>query len=371
MMGDIVAQFDTPEARWAGVGPYYAMFPARFADSVVERFTEDGDTIIDPFAGRGTSLFSAATKGRHALGVEINPVGWVYAATKLCPARRTSIEARAEELGEMAGRFGKSATRMPRFYRHCFSESVLAFLLAARKHLDWRASRVDRTLMAIILIDLHGKRELAFSNQMRQTKCMSPEYALRWWKEHGMSPPKREPVAFVKKKIAWRYARGTPSTLESRVYLADCTHRLPGLHTVSSRLAPKGARLLLTSPPYFGVTNYHYDQWLRLWMLGGPELPRSSGERHRGRFQHPEHYRELLVSAFMEAKPLLAKDAVVYVRTDRRRMTSAITREVLKEVFPKHDLRRRPRPLNGLTQTRLFGNGAPDDGEVDLVLTPN
>ncbi len=370
MMDKKIGKFDSPEARWAGVGPYYAMFPTRFADSVISKYTVDGDTVIDPFAGRGTSLFSAATKGRHALGIEINPVGWVFAATKLGPAQHSRAVSRVQELGSLAGRFGIAAKRMPTFFRRCFSPKVLSFLLAARKHLDWRDSSVDRTVMAIILIDLHGKRELAFSNQMRQTKCMSPDYAIRWWAEREMKPPKRDPVEFMIKKIMWRYAKGIPTTSESRVYLADSTHRLTGLHRTASRLAPKGAKLLFTSPPYFGVTNYHYDQWLRLWMLGGTEMPKSSGDKHRGRFQHPEHYRDLLLSAFTEVKPLLACDATVYVRTDRRRMTSKITREVLKQVFPKHDLRRRPRPLKGLTQTRLFGNGAPDDGEVDLILTP-
>ncbi|XHL98491.1 MAG: hypothetical protein P7H58_11360 [Microcoleus anatoxicus] len=40
--------------------------------------------------------------------------------------------------------------------------------------------------------------------------------------------------------------------------------------------------LLFTSPPYFGITNYHYDQWLRLWMLGGTERPTWTGLKVAG-----------------------------------------------------------------------------------------
>ena len=32
--------------------------------------------------------------------------------------------------------------------------------------------------------------------------------------------------------------------------------------------------LFFTSPPYYGVTNYFYDQWLRFWLLGGPLKPK-------------------------------------------------------------------------------------------------
>lgn len=367
----IAGKFSTAASRWVGVGPYYAMFPSRFADHVIATHSKIGDTIIDPFAGRGTSIFSAATSGRHALGVEINPVGWVFAVTKLKPAFHKKALVRAEEINELSGRFRRAAQRMPEFYLRCFSPKVLAYLLAARQHLEWRTSSIDRTLMAILLIDLHGKRENALSNQLRQTKCMAPEYAVRWWNKRKMKPPNLDPVEYLTKKLKWRYAHGLPEISESRVFLGDSTKRIRGLSIATARLAPRGAKLLFTSPPYLGITNYHYDQWLRLWLLGGTELPHSSGEPHRSRFTNPTQYHDLLVSSFTKSRDLLASDATIYVRTDRRRETSSITRDVLKRIFPKHVICRRIRPLIGLTQTRLFGNGAPDYGEVDLVLTPN
>lgn len=370
MTGLTTRTFTTAASRWAGVGPYYAMFPAHFADQTIKTYTQDGDTVLDPFAGRGTSLYSAAVSGRHGLGIEINPVGWVYAATKLAPAQYARAASRVEEIGHHAGRFRDAARSMTGFYKHCFCPDVLSFLLAARKHLDWKGSCVDRTVMAILMVDLHGKRGFALSNQMRQTKCMAPDYAVRWWQEHKLKPLTLDPVAFLLKKLAWRYARGTPELHESRVYLGDSTHRIAGLHATADRLAPRGAKLLLTSPPYLGVTNYHYDQWLRLWMLGGPSLPKTCGDRHRGKFENTAHYRELLLSAFMQARELLARKATIYVRTDSRKTTSQVTRQVLQQVFPKHRLARRLRPLKGKTQTRLFGNDIASQAEIDFVLHP-
>jgi hypothetical protein len=364
-----MGKFDTAEARWAGIGPYYAMFPARFADHVVEKYTEEGETVIDPFAGRGTALFSAAVRDRHALGVEINPVGWIYAATKLNAPASGRVAARVQEIGRLASRFRRQAANMPLFYTRCFSPNVLSFLLAARSHLDWRSNIVDRATMAFLLIDLHGKRENALSNQLRQTKAMSPAYAVRWWSKRNLRPPKRDPVQFLLKKMEWRYARGIPDVADSRVYLGDSSLALPALRASASLFAPNGARLLLTSPPYFAITNYHYDQWLRLWLLGGSVLPKSLRQKHRGKFLNPFHYRELLLKAFSQAKNMLAEDAVVYVRTDRRAITAQVTRSVLQIVFPNHRLSRRSRPLNGQSQTRLFGNVIPTIGEIDLILT--
>jgi hypothetical protein len=61
------------------------------------------------------------------------------------------------------------------------------------------------------------------------------------------------------------------------------------------------ARLLLTSPPYFRLTNYHYDQWLRLWMLGGSPTANRLGEENRGKFEGRVAYSKLLVTAFRKA----------------------------------------------------------------------
>src|SRR5947208_7637736 len=84
-------RFSSAARRWEGVGPYYVMFPTAFADSVVLEHTEMGDAVFDPFAGRGTSLFAAAIHGRSGLGIEINPVGWVYTKAKLAPAPEEEV----------------------------------------------------------------------------------------------------------------------------------------------------------------------------------------------------------------------------------------------------------------------------------------
>jgi hypothetical protein len=359
--------YDTAVARWEGLGPYYAMFPTAFADGVVARNTKPGDVVLDPFVGRGTSLFSAAKQGRVGIGVELNPVGWVYAKTKLAPAPLALVAARLADIEKASSEYLDAAEELSLFFRRAFTRRVRSFLLAARDLLNWRRCRADRTAMAILLVYLHGKQGAALSNQMRQTKSLSPDYAVRWWAERQLKPPDLEPLEFLRSRLAWRYSRGVPATTESRVYLGDSVRSLPEL---AARDVPR-AKLLLTSPPYFGVTNYHYDQWLRLWLLGGRADALRAGGQYRDKFEHQLEYRRLLKLVFERAAPCLSPDATVYVRTDRRKITYEATREVLTEVFPDKVLRRIVRPVKtGQTQTRLFGPNAPKVGEVDLILRP-
>ena len=361
-------KYNSAAARWAAVGPYYAMFPTSFADDVIAQFTKPGDWVLDPFAGRGTTVYSAAIADRHGVGIELNPVGWLYGAAKLTVARQESVEARLREIERAAAPRLPAATVLPEFFTWAFSERVLGFLVCARSMLNWRASRVDRTLMALILVYLHGKHDASLSNQMRQTKAMAPRYAVNWWRERGLRPPSVEPGEFLRDRIAWRYGRGVPVVRPSHMFLGDCTRRVDGLASRSSQGTIQPAKLLLTSPPYFKLTNYHYDQWLRLWMLGGSPTANRLGEENRGKFEGRVAYSNLLVSAFRKASAYLAPDAVIYVRTGSRSVTYEATTSALSWVFPNHRLVAEDRPYVRPTQTRLFGDHEPKAGEVDLVL---
>jgi len=62
----ITKTHQTAESRWARFGPYYAMFPVEFAFDVVEKYSNEGDYIIDPFAGRGSSIYAGGILGRNS-----------------------------------------------------------------------------------------------------------------------------------------------------------------------------------------------------------------------------------------------------------------------------------------------------------------
>lgn len=361
-------KFDTAEKRWAGIGPYYAMFPVRFADTVIKQYTKEGDTVLDPFAGRATSVYSATIHKRTGIGIELNPVGWVYGKTKLHPASQNAVEERLLELAKTVDEYTLAADNLPEFFHLCFSRNVRRFLLVARDQLKWKRRVADWTLMGLLLVYLHGKRNQSLSNQMRQTKSMAPSYAVRWWKEHDLTPPDLDPVNFMLKRIKWRYAKGRPYLNGSQVYLGDCNHVLTKIrkHLVNSGRLP--IRLIFTSPPYFGVTNYHYDQWIRLWMLGYPPAPNSSLGKHRERFQVEDEYKHLLETTFREVSYLTGKESVIYVRTDSRKFTLDTTCSILKQAFPDKKMTIIEQPVNGTTQTHLFGNHSTKIGEVDLIL---
>jgi hypothetical protein len=218
--------------------------------------------------------------------------------------------------------------------------------------------------MALLLVDLHGKRENALSNQMRQTKAMSPHYAINWWYKEQMRPPRVDPLQFMLRKVEWRYAKGRLQTAGSRIYLGDCRSCF---RLALDRLNFHKAKLLFTSPPYYGVTNYFYDQWLRLWLLGYEPRPKSQGLACRRKFENTRDYVNLLQTVFERARDVVARNCVIVVRTDSRKFTYHATVDAIRRAFPKKRLRSETHTWAESTQTELFDSHVEIKSEVDLT----
>lgn len=67
-----------------------AAFPLELPDRLIRMFTYFGETVLDPFAGSGTTLLAAANSGRQGIGVELNPA---YGA--VCKTRIPDLEIRS------------------------------------------------------------------------------------------------------------------------------------------------------------------------------------------------------------------------------------------------------------------------------------
>lgn len=366
---NIISNFQSAEARWARFGPYYAMFPVDFAFEVVSKYSKEGDFIIDPFAGRCSSIYAGGILGRHSLGIEINPVGWLYGTVKLNPADKESVIKRLKEVYKKRNYYIRAIEKKPLFYRMCYCDEVLKFLISARRNLDWKNDNIDATLMSIILVYLHGKLGEGLSNQMRMTKSMGMNYSIKWWEKNNyLTPPEINPLDFILKKIDWRYKKGKPKVFDSKVIFGDSTSKLNEIVSKSNETGIKFS-LLFTSPPYCSVTDYHADQWLRLWLLGDNEVPKLKKEKYKGRFNSKEDYYDLLDFVFENCSNIMEERSTIYVRTDRREFTFNSTLEILKKHFPLHKVTIKDQPFKRKTQTELHGNVSNEKGEVDIILT--
>jgi len=173
-------------------------------------------------------------------------------------------------------------------------------------------------------------------------------------------------VELIKKKIGWRFAKGCLQPRHGlqrpEMLLGDSKYALQTLERSFK------ADLVLTSPPYYGVTNYRYDNWIRLWLLGeGPPFPEFD---QKGRHNNQKEYHDLLNQTFRECKEKSTSMSTVYVRTDARNFTLQTTIDALRSAWTEKDLYFRHEGFQKATQTALFGDKGEKPGEIDLMMLP-
>jgi hypothetical protein len=305
------------------------MFPESFAEEWIAQTTKAGDTVLDPFAGRGTAPFQALLMGRKAIGGDINPVAYVLTGAKVRKPSRVRVSRRLDQLRTESRRqraASEMASELPPFFRRAFYPSTLRQLLFLRRRLDWRGSDVDRFIAALALGSLHGEMDKShsyFSNQMPRTISTKPRYSLAFWNKHGLWPRKRDVFDILDHRSAFRFASPGPDR-RGQVFLSDARR----LSAEASR-ARGAVALLLTSPPYLDVTNFTEDQWLRLWFLGGSPQPagtRASDDRH----ETAARYWAFICSAWKGIRPLLARRSHLVCRLGGRGLQAEAIRDALQ-----------------------------------------
>lgn len=97
---------------------YLFRYPAKFHPPVVrkllEMYTDEGSTVLDPFCGSGTLLVEAAVLGRDAIGVDVDPVAAFVSAVKTRFYRIRSLESDSQRLLSRLEKLRRSDTEYER-----------------------------------------------------------------------------------------------------------------------------------------------------------------------------------------------------------------------------------------------------------------
>lgn len=245
------------------------MFPLEYPDRVLRRHRKESPIVLDPFCGRGTTLFSARKYGIPSWGIDSSPVAVAIAKAKIASC---SVEEPLELAAELIASVDPVDVPGTPFFQSAYHELTLRDICALREGLLRLRHETDASsiLRAAALGCLHGplpKRiENAgyFSNQMPRTYASKPDYAVRFWEGRGLKAPRVDVLRVLRRKI---------ERLAGLDQVSPCpiSHVLQGdaqseelFQSISA--APS---IVITSPPYYGMRTYVQDQWLRNWFLGG------------------------------------------------------------------------------------------------------
>jgi hypothetical protein len=210
-----------------------------------------------------------------------------------------------------------AAEQVDEFFHFAYAPEVLRQLLYLRKNLNWKESRVDNMLAALVLGSLHGevtsKRYL--SNQMPRTISTKPRYSVNFWKTRELIAPERDAFEVLTAMAAYRY-ESPPPTGHSTVLHTD----MRNLPRMIESTPTEPIKCVITSPPYLNVTSFEEDQWLRLWFLGGLSQPKKGMISRDDRHGAADNYWSFIGDMWRSLGGVMAENAHVVIRIGSRKI---------------------------------------------------
>ena len=249
---------------------YRACFKAELPGFFISRLTRPGDTVLDPFMGRGTTPLQAVLTGRKALGNDINPLSAMLARPRL---REVRVEEVARELDRIDWAHGSPGadhhadwvSGLTAFYH----PRTLVQLQSLRRWIAERTTfpgadpgRVCDWIRMVAINRLSGHSPGFFSGRsMPPNQAVSAESQRKINARLGLVPPERDVSALILKK--------SRSLLRDGTAPRDAHWRLQTGAAWDLGIADDGTvDLVVTSPPFLDTVNYAADNWLRCWFAG-------------------------------------------------------------------------------------------------------
>jgi hypothetical protein len=241
---------------------YRACFKAQLPGFLIERLTREGDCVLDPFAGRGTTPVQAALMGRRPVANDVNPLSAMLIRPRLAPPTLAAIGERLATLDLSGGPVGADDPLLA-FYH----PETLRAIHALRSYLLDRDTAgtldaVDGWIRMVAINRLTGHSPGFFSvYTLPPNQATSVERQRKINANRNQTPPPRDVRALILRKSRSLLADGVPPPAPSALLLTGPADRLPAIPDAS-------VDLLVTSPPFLDIVDYEGDNWLRCWFAG-------------------------------------------------------------------------------------------------------
>lgn len=272
---------------------YRACFKPQLPRFFIERLTQPGDVVYDPFMGRGTTPVEAALLGRIPWGNDINPLSLTFTRPRLQPPTLAQLAARLHEINltdhdefpqNLLAFYHPETLRQLCALKKYFlarrpapasgtpnSNSARNRLLPERADSEIGApfDAVDDWLCMVALNRLTGHSPGFFSvYTLPPNQAVSVQSQQKINEKRNQTPPRRDVAKLILKKSNQLLGDVTPDVLHTLQSVEAKAHLTNTSADATRQLPANSVSLVVTSPPFLDVVQYADDNWLRCWFLG-------------------------------------------------------------------------------------------------------
>jgi hypothetical protein len=275
---------------------YRACFKPQLPRFFIERLTQPGDVVYDPFMGRGTTLIEAALMGRVPWGCDINPLSPILVRPRLEPPDEKAIAALTEVLpfdsdvetwDELLAFYHPDVLRAVCSLRHYFHETG--------------RDAADAWLRMVATNRLTGHSSGFFSvYSLPPNQAVSIKSQIRINAQRDQTPPPRDVRAILLKKSRQLLKDLTPAERRILAGAAPQAKLLTGSCDATPQLPDNSVTLAVTSPPFLNEVQYDIDNWLRCWFnhIDSAAVP-------IWMLRKPDQWQEKMTGVFRELRRIL------------------------------------------------------------------
>lgn len=238
---------------------YRACFKPQLPDFFIERLTSLGDTVYDPFMGRGTTPVQAVLRGRVGAGNDVNPLSVLLTRPRIAPPALSEISARLESL-DLSGRDIEHEELLVFYHPETLAEIEALRGYFLKRDSDGALDNVDDWIRMVAINRLTGHSSGFFSvYSLPPNQAVSVEGQRKINEKRKQVPPRRSVKDIIFKKSRTLFRDELPPSGRAILLTGNAT---------DCGLDDGSVDLVVTSPPFLDIVQYAADNWLRCWFAG-------------------------------------------------------------------------------------------------------
>jgi DNA modification methylase len=235
---------------------YRACFKPSLPRYFINKYSNYGDIVYDPFMGRGTTPIEAALMGRIPYGNDIAPLSKSLVEPRINPPSLQEIETRLKAINWDKFKEYKN-TELLAFYH----PKTLSHLEGLRNcYLNTSLDKVDRWIRMVAINRLTGHSKGFFS-----VKTMPPNLTVLVKTQNKINIKNNQTPEF--KNISELIYKKSKVLLSNEKPAASQYLFLSNDSGDTPQIKDNEVQLTVTSPPFLNIVDYNKDNWLKNWFL--------------------------------------------------------------------------------------------------------